>query len=149
MNIVWYFLIMKKVFAITSISIFFLLTSCSQSNSDEPVQTSNDSQTSENTRWSDEQNFLDLMSSLSKSASYYSNKAMTYEEFIESINSISLDLEALNPSDRVNCPNALSKVALEVNQLRVALINQSEQDIRDGWKVVHPTYFMTAFNFCI
>lgn len=73
---------------------------------------------------------------------------MTYEEYIKSINLISLDIQALVPSDRVNCPNALSKVALEVNQLRVAMINKSAQDIQDGLKVAHPTYFITALGFC-
>lgn len=139
---------MKIALAVCSFLIPIGLTSCSSSNSSDPVQESQSASTVEQSNWPYQEKFIELMKSLSKSASFYSNKAMTYQEFIESITSISLDIQALNPSDRVNCPNALSKVALEVNQLRVALINKSEQDIRDGWKVVHPTYFMTAFGFC-
>ena len=140
---------MKISLAVCSFLISAGLTSCGIGNSSDSVQAPEPSTTVEQSNWPDEDEFIDLMKSLSKSASFYSNKAMTYEEFIESVTSVSLEIQALSPSDRVNCPNALSKVALEVNQLRVALINKSEQDIRDRWKVVHPTYFITAFNFCI
>jgi hypothetical protein len=140
---------MKISLAACSLLISIGLVSCSNGNPSDQVQASETSTTVNQANWPDQEKFIELMKSLTKSASNYSNKAMTYEEFTESINSISLDIQALNPSDRVNCPNALSKVALEVNQLRVALINKSEQDIRTGWKVVHPTYFITAFYFCI
>jgi hypothetical protein len=140
---------MKKLPAICSLLISIGLASCGSSRDPSDLLPASETTTTVNqSGWPDQDKFIELMKSLNKSTSLYFKKAMTYEEYIESINLISLNVQALAASDRVNCPNALSKVALEVNQLRVAMINKSEQDIQDGLKVAHPTYFMTALGFC-
>jgi hypothetical protein len=78
----------------------------------------------------------------------YNQKAMTYDELTAEISRIATEVGTLTSSPSPQCNTQMGKYQLEINQLRVALINRIESDIKDAWKVLNLSHYITYGVLC-
>ncbi|NBO54125.1 MAG: hypothetical protein EBU84_05945 [Actinobacteria bacterium] len=98
--------------------------------------------------WADGTKFRTLMNDGRSALQRYNQKAMTYDELIDEVSRIATDVGALTSSPSPQCNTQIQKYLLEINQLRVALINRIESDIQATWKVLSPIHYSTYAGFC-
>ncbi len=126
-----------------------LATSCSSTTETKSSPSAVDDSTSTTSSWIDRDEFLRLVIEPNTIAAKYIQKAITYEELVAEITRVAVALEQIAPSNSQNCNSQISKFSLEVNQLRVALINKIQSDINEAWKVTDRTYFSTVYSLCL
>jgi hypothetical protein len=126
-----------------------LVASCTDGSGTSTSQLSNDTSTSTTSSWVDRDVFLRLVKEPNVIAAKYNLKAITYDELIAAISQVASALEQIAPSNSQNCNSQIRKFLLEVNQLRVALINRIQSDIDDAWKVTDLTHVSTSYSLCL
>jgi hypothetical protein len=125
-----------------------ILSGCARSD----AKTDSSSPLSESTipanNWPDGTRFRELMAAGQVVAHRYNQKAMTYDELTAEISRIATEVGTLTSSPSPQCNTQMGKYQLEINQLRVALINRIESDIKDAWKVLNLSHYITYGVLC-
>lgn len=80
--------------------------------------------------------------------SMYGQKAMTYNEVVSEISMVAEGLSLLTHPFNEYCESAIRELELEVNQLRVALVNRIQSDIDKTWKVTDFSRYVTVSSIC-
>ena len=98
--------------------------------------------------WADSDRFTELMFDLRTASKKLSEKALTFEEYVTEVSRIARGFDEIPLTRFQYCNESLSKIKLEVNQLRVALINKDAVGIKSAYKVNDFQRWVTVKSYC-
>jgi hypothetical protein len=125
-----------------------ILSGCARSDAGTDSSAPLNETTTATKDWTDGTRFRELLAVGRSVAQRYNQKAMTYDELTNEISRIATEAGSLTSSPSPQCNTQMQKYMLEINQLRVALINKIESDIQDAWKVLNPSHYSTYAVLC-